>query len=170
MSAAMGVDPSAWHDLLSTVAGASAALLGLFFVAISLHLRVVDEHPLVRNQARVTLASLAALLAVGVTGLVPGIDSAWIGAELLAFGAVGVVVYSVGLVRARRGLQRIPTAVWMRVPLVVVLTALLMASGLSLIAHRGPGLYLLVPVLVVSLPTAVYMAWTVILSPVLRSR
>ncbi len=54
----MGLDPAAWHDLFGAVATASAALLGLFIVAISLHLRV-EEHAIVHNQARVALLILA---------------------------------------------------------------------------------------------------------------
>jgi hypothetical protein len=38
----IGLQPAAWHEFFALVGTASAALAGLFFVAISLHFREVD--------------------------------------------------------------------------------------------------------------------------------
>ena len=38
--------PGDWHDFYAALATAYAALLGLFFVAMSLHPREVGAHPL----------------------------------------------------------------------------------------------------------------------------
>jgi hypothetical protein len=163
--AEVGLDPAAWHDLFGAVATASAALLGLFIVAISLHLRVVEEHAVVHNQARVALLLLALILALSVTALIPGLTSQWLGAELLAITLGSSVVYVNGLRRARRDRIPIPAGVWQRSILVAALQILNLAASTSLLARRGPGLYLLAPMLVANLPMSVFLAWRVILSP-----
>jgi hypothetical protein len=166
----VGLDPAAWHDLFGAVATASAALLGLFIVAISLHLRLVEEHAIVHNQARVGLLILALILALSVTALIPGLSSQWLGAELVAITLVSLVVYVNGLRRARRDRIPIPAGVWPRSIVFAAIQILNLAASTSLLARRGPGLYLLAPMLVASLPLSVFLVWLVILSPEGRRR
>jgi hypothetical protein len=166
----VGLDPAAWHDLFGAVATASAALLGLFIVAISLHLRLVEEHAIVHNQARVVLLTLALILALSVTALIPGVTSQWLGAELLAITLGSSVVYVNGLRRARQDRIPIPAGVWQRSIPFAAVQILNLAASTSLLARRGPGLYLVAPGLVVNLPLAVFLAWRVILSQQSRPR
>jgi hypothetical protein len=44
-------DPSAWNDFGVALVGASAALLGLVFVVVSIHLRAVADDPVLRRRA-----------------------------------------------------------------------------------------------------------------------
>jgi hypothetical protein len=41
-------DPGAWHDFGVAFVSASAALLGLVFVVVSLHVRAVLDDPVLR--------------------------------------------------------------------------------------------------------------------------
>ena len=165
----MAFDPRSWHDLFGAVATASAALLGLFVVAISLHVQLVEGHPVVRNQARVSLLYLALLLAFSITGLVPGITVEWLAAELVAIVLLTTIVYASGYLRAHSHHVPIPRDAWERMTVVVVFDVLFLAAAGSLLWHRGPGLYLVVPAVVILLPSNVFMAWRVIFSPELSA-
>jgi hypothetical protein len=159
----MALDPEAWHELFATVAAASAALLGLFVVAITLHLRMIAEHPIARNQARVVLTLLGLTLMFSLTDLFPGVTSSWLASELLVITAVLLAVYIAGLLRAWRAGVEIPRAVWERAPIIGVTTVLFLAGGVSLLANQGPGLYLVAPVFVMAMPLAVWSAWSLIM-------
>jgi hypothetical protein len=50
--------PEAWFAFYAALARVCAALWGLLFVAISLHLHRVSEHPMLRNRARDNLLGL----------------------------------------------------------------------------------------------------------------
>src|ERR1700731_4225553 len=52
------------HDFYILAGTASATLVGLLFVGLSLHLRIVTTTPEVRSLARVTLANFGAVLFV----------------------------------------------------------------------------------------------------------
>jgi hypothetical protein len=54
-------DQSAWRDYFVMVGGGAAALTGLVFVAMSLHLRDIVNHPVHRHRARTILAGLIAI-------------------------------------------------------------------------------------------------------------
>jgi hypothetical protein len=44
-------DPAAWRDFGVALVSASAALLGLIFVVVSIHLRAVVDDPVLRRRA-----------------------------------------------------------------------------------------------------------------------
>src|SRR6478672_2514111 len=58
----MAIELAGWHDLYVTVGAAAATLVGLLFVGLSLHIRVVVAHPEVRSLARVTLTDFFVVL------------------------------------------------------------------------------------------------------------
>ncbi|HYZ01318.1 MAG TPA: hypothetical protein VFA92_07480, partial [Candidatus Binatia bacterium] len=55
-----------WHDFYLISGGAAAALAGLLFVGLSIHLRVVISEAEVRGLARVTLTNFTLLLLVAL--------------------------------------------------------------------------------------------------------
>jgi hypothetical protein len=79
---------ASWHDLYVTVGAAAATLVGLLFVGLSLHIRVVVAHPEVRSLARVTLTAFFDVVLVAVAMLQPT-DSALVVEDWLA--AIGIV-------------------------------------------------------------------------------
>ena len=60
-----------WHDFYVTAGAAAATLVGLLFVGLSLHIRVVVAHPDVRGLARVTLTDFVDVLLVSLMVLAP---------------------------------------------------------------------------------------------------
>jgi hypothetical protein len=90
-----------WHDFYIVAGTASATLVGLMFVGLSLHLRVVVSHSEVRSLARVTLANFGLLLFVSLFLVIPEGSSA-AGTELLVSGLVSLGVIAPSLVAAVR--------------------------------------------------------------------
>ena len=52
---------SQWHDYFMTVGAGAAALTGLVFVAMTLHLDEIITNPVHRHRARTILAGLTAV-------------------------------------------------------------------------------------------------------------
>jgi hypothetical protein len=83
-------EPGAWHDFAVALVSASAALLGLVFVVVSLHLRAVVEDPVLRRRAEITLGLLATTLAASAALLIPGQSREALGLELMPIALVYV--------------------------------------------------------------------------------
>lgn len=93
---------SGWHDFYILAGTASATLVGLLFVGLSLHLRVVVASSEVRSLARVTLANFGAVLFVALFMVIPeGRSTA--GIELIASGAASLLIISPSLVTGSLG-------------------------------------------------------------------
>src|SRR5215471_15360395 len=75
-----------WHDYFLATSGASAALAGLIFVAISLHVRYIATDPQYRGISRGALIGLVNVLVVSLVPLVAQ-PAGWLGPELVALGA-----------------------------------------------------------------------------------
>src|SRR5437762_13927998 len=101
----MAATLAGWHALYVTVAAAAATLVGLLFVGLSLHIRVVVAHPDVRSLARVTLTDFVVVLLVALLLLSPagGVQTAGIALVIVA-GVSLVIMLRVALdgLRLRR--------------------------------------------------------------------
>ena len=157
-------DTVGWQNFYVMVGGAAAALTGLLFVAMSLHSKAIIAHPLHGTRAVGTLLSLMTQLFVAGTVLIPQSTVA-LGIEVEAAALVSVIQTVRGVVvtlgteerRARSSrrtaLEGIGAAIWI---------VLFVASGISLIAHAGGGLYLLAAVMPFMFGWNVYVAWVLI--------
>ncbi len=92
---------SGWHDFYILAGTASATLVGLLFVGLSLHLRIVVTTSKVRSLARVRLATFGAVLSVALFMVIPLAPSA-AGLQLIGAGIVSLVVAAPSLVAAGR--------------------------------------------------------------------
>jgi hypothetical protein len=81
-------DPAAWHDFAASFAGATGALLGLAFVAISFNLDTILKNKELPGRAIETLASFAYPLAGALLLQLPGLTnvSVGVGQAILAVG------------------------------------------------------------------------------------
>jgi hypothetical protein len=145
----------AWQVFYAAVAGSSATLIGLLFVALSLNLRMILRGAAHRARAREAFGGLVGLLALALLVLIPGQSSLWLGIELI----VGSLIYLVYGVRLQvQTMRRLPTgrrARWMaRIALLNLGTLLILWSGLSLLLQRFGGLYWLV------LTSLIYFLWS----------
>jgi hypothetical protein len=97
-----------WHDFYILAGSASATLVGLLFVGLSLHLRVVIASSEVRSLARVTLANFGAILFVTLFMVIPD-DQSTAALALIASGLASLVIATPSLLtaaqRGGRGLQ-----------------------------------------------------------------
>ena len=63
-------DPTEWHDLFVATAGASAALAGLVFVAVSINIERILKYPGLPDRALETVLLLLGVLLVSIVGLI----------------------------------------------------------------------------------------------------
>src|SRR5262249_60153421 len=99
-----------WHDYFLATSGASAALAGLLFVAISLHIRYIATGPVYRNTSRGSVIGLVNVLVLSLVALVPQ-PAGWLGLELVGIAAAFIAVYGAyELASIRRSAWRIRRA------------------------------------------------------------
>jgi hypothetical protein len=100
-----------WHDFYTITGTAAASLVGLLFVGLSLHLRVVVTRPDVEGLARVTLTSFSVALVASLFIVVPrGGDSTSVGWDLVGLGAAAAVLIVRSVVAGIRSQYRILSA------------------------------------------------------------
>jgi modulator of FtsH protease len=161
-------DPAQWHDLFVAVAGASAALLGLLFVAVSINLERILSYEGLPERALETLTLLLGVLIVSIVGLMPGQSHVALGLVLLVTaGVVTGVVLRLPAPRAE-DTGREPTQ-WRLSRLGVRLmgTVPLLIGSLSVLFEAGGGLYWIAAGVVLAIVGAVANAW-VLLVEILR--
>lgn len=90
-----------WHDFYIMAGTASATLVGLLFVGLSLHLQIVITASEVRSLARVTLANFGAVLFAALFIVIPQGPTA-AGSQLIGVGLVSLVIAGPSLVAAVR--------------------------------------------------------------------
>jgi modulator of FtsH protease len=155
-----------WVNIAVLVGGASAALTGLLFVAVSVHLDRVTPHRALRTSAAETIVLLITPLLIAIVLTIPD-QKAWlVGLEIIA---VAVFAGSVLLSLARRKDENVTSqeAVVARQihqlsPLTTT-TLLLFISGGSLSVGWGGSYYWLVPAVMASFIGGVTNAWLLML-------
>jgi hypothetical protein len=95
-----------WHDFYSITGMAAASLVGLLFVGLSLHLRVVVVHADVRSLARVTLTTFGLMLMLSLFMVVPETDASSTGWDLVGLGVVSCMLIARGVVIALGSRER----------------------------------------------------------------
>jgi modulator of FtsH protease len=161
-------DPEQWHDLLVATAGASAALLGLLFVAVSINLERILAYEGLPERALETLLLLLLVLVVSIVGLIPGQSNVALGLELLVIGAsVGVFVLRLPAARAEETGKEPVSWRLSRIGIRLMGTAPLVIGGLSVLLEAGGGLYWIAAGIVLAIVGAVANAW-VLLVEILR--
>jgi hypothetical protein len=155
-----------WSDLFVASAGASAALTGLLFVAVSVNIQDVLKNPGLPGRALQTLLLLLGAVVVSILGLVPGQSATALGVELLICGlAFGGWV----LVLAARMLEHTRQYVRPLFHFGLVLPGTLppIVGAVSLLAQAGGGLYWIVGGIIGAVLGASVNAW-VLLVEILR--
>jgi hypothetical protein len=162
-------DPTEWHDLFVAMAGASAALAGLLFVAVSINVDRILRYEGLPERGMEALAMLLTALIVSIAGLLPGQGHVALGIELLAITAVLVAII-LRLPVARTLPEGIETPPRYRLNRQVVRlsgTAVLAIGSLGVLFAVLGGLYWIVAGMVFLTLGAVVNAW-VLLVEILR--
>jgi hypothetical protein len=153
--------PTEWHDFFVGTIGASAALTGLLFVAISINLQQILKYPELPGRAAGTLGILVCSLVVSGFALAPGQGNRTLGLEIAGAG-VAVIVQAIWVTRLRRasGEQRS----WAVEHLVSMLlpSLALVAGGLSLITSGGGGLYWVLAAILLGFVVVSVNAWVLL--------
>jgi hypothetical protein len=159
--------PADWQGFAEMTGGASGALTGLLFVAVSLNATRIAGHQGLRASATQTLVLFLVPLVVAATLLTPDQHDWALGAELIAIGLVTSWIL-LGIRRVKRGLndddQRLIEIFNRRGPNVMVML-LFVASGITLACGAADGLYLLLPASLVAQVSGVVNAWYFLLPP-----
>jgi hypothetical protein len=157
-----------WGELFLAEAGASAALAGLLFVAISINLTKILEVRGLVGRAGEAIVLLVAVLIVSTLVLVPDQPRVALGTELLVTGLLAWSIPVVIHARAvRGGIGPSRPVLVARVAMAQLAVLPFLVAGVSLLLRAGGGLYWLVPGVVMCLVVAVLNAW-VLLIEILR--
>ena len=161
-------DSAQWTDLFVATAGASAALAGLVFVAVSINIERILKYPGLPERALETLLFLVVVLLVSVVALIPGQSHVALGAELLAILFVfGGVILRQSTNQALEGEEMRLSWRVARWALRVSATVPFLIGAVSILAESGGGLYWLVAGIVLAIAASVSNAW-VLLVEILR--
>src|ERR1700723_4821345 len=135
-----GFAPAEWHEFFVAAVGASAALLGLLFVTISINLEQILKQPHLPGRAAGTLGTLLSVLVVCCFGLAPGQSNRAFGIETLVAGAiVGAQAIRVSVGKRSEG----DPLAWTlgNLPILLLPSLAFVGGGCSLVAGSGGGVY-----------------------------
>ena len=150
----------AWHDFLITVAGASAALVGLLFVGLSINLDQLLEIPHLLLRAAASLLTLTSTLIISCLLLAPDASLAVYGLSILVVSLAtwGAVTY-LGI----RAVGRAPDS--NRTHQVLALVGLQLATlptvmaGVMVWQREEEGLNWLVPAFLIAFGAVMVNSW-----------
>jgi hypothetical protein len=159
------VDIDAWHDLYVMLGTSSAALIGLLFIATSIHLGEVVSNPGFRVRSYNQTLYLLTLLVEAVLILVPQPVS-FLGAELMALNLVGLwIALSTTYIfiykhrdDSHRGGMKMSRAIPLSASYLLGI-----AGGIALIQGSHWGMYIVTVSYTTLLVTVVLGAWSTML-------
>jgi hypothetical protein len=158
-----GYDPATWAAFFTAITGASAALTGLLFVAVSINLDNIIKGPsMLPARAAETLAILLFVLISSALALVPQ-DIELLGAEILVIAVPLMAITVRNQLKYRRQNPDSPL-LWSVSRMTASSVALVPGTiaGVSLAAHWNGGFYWLVPTALLGIAGAVYSAWVLL--------
>ncbi len=157
-------NPAAWLGFFSAEAGASAALAGLIFVAVSINLaQIVKQKQLVSRSAKALLSLMGVLFSSSLC-LIPDLSRPILGYELTA---LGLLIWAGTSLSQYGAARRNPYVGVKEKAFHFVLTELsaipFLVGGLSLVRGSGGGLYWLAAGTVFSLANALLDSWVLLI-------
>lgn len=154
-------DQADWHAFFTGAIGASAALTGLLFVAISINLDQILKYPQLPGRAAGTLGTLLASLAASGFALAPGQSIHVLGWEILLVGSIVGLQALIVTLRNRGPDQKLS---WIIAHLVSLFCPALIfiMGGLSLIIKWGGGLYWILAATLVVFVVSSINAWVLL--------
>jgi hypothetical protein len=153
---------SGWGDFAVVTGAATAALLGLLFVAVSIRVEPIARSAELRNRAAQTMTLLLTGLLAAALLSVPDQRDWALGLEYLALAAV---VAGVALILNRRAGGQSDSGVGRMLDSInptVVTCSLLLVTAVVLILGHEDGLYVLVPAVIAVLVGGVVNAWLIL--------
>ena len=156
----------AWSELFVASAGASAALAGLVFVAVSINVERILHYPGLPERALETVLLLVGVVVVSLLALAPDLKGTELGLVLLAEGLVFGAAIGLLIVHNRPAPGG-PTRTPSRLGIALAGTLPFVIGAVSVIAGSGGGLWWTLGGMIGAIVGAVINAW-VLLVEILR--
>jgi hypothetical protein len=154
----------AWNNFFIAQCGASAALLGLLFVSVSLNLSRILSYPQLPGRALLAMMLLLTILIVASLMLVPGQPAMANAVEILAG---GFLICGAGIIAKARDLRRSVTD-WRfyfiqdAASLAIAVLPYLVA-GILLLMGAASALYWLAAAMILSIVKSMMDAWVLLI-------
>lgn len=150
----------AWSTFAEVCGTASASLIGLLFVAVSIRIDLIAPSQELRNRAAQTRSLFGTVLIIAILTAVPGQPIRALGAELttLAIITAGGLIVLDRRAKAHASTQTIARALELLAPTKIVSITLLVSGALLAFDVRDGRYALIIPVLV-ALTGGVASAW-----------
>lgn len=145
-------DPAAWQNFYLMMGTANAAITGLVFVALSIHLREVLDHPILKPRAVLALVVLTTQIVISAIVLTPQ-SRELMGVEILVMNGIFLILN----LRNRVAMTLNQAAL---VSLLIRLTYVY--ASVSLVVGQGGGFYILGLVLVLTLARTMASCWALL--------
>ena len=156
--------PALWSSFLSAELGASAALTGLLFVAVSINLSKIIAFPHLTPRAAKALVTLVGILFAVSLCLVPGQPRELLGMELIVVGVFAWAAITRTQWAHSRGNPFITRPQkWLHGVLAQMSATPVVVCGASLVCSRGGGLYWLLAAVLISFASALLDAWVLLI-------
>jgi len=154
-----------WHDFNVALVTAAAALLGLRFVALSIHIRALTarRNAELRSVARSIFLGYVVSLGFGFLALMPQTLSAF-GIEILALNVAASIPFAAA---ARSGLRATGVGFDRRVTMVqfiagFALFAVAISGSIGVALHEASALFVVAGIAIVALLWGVFNTWELI--------
>ncbi len=154
---------ASWSDFSVALVGASAALTGLLFVALSINIERILTSDTLTGRSLSTMILFVVPLMIGTLLLVPEQPRTALGVELVATGvAAGACLLPVNRPSNRGSLE--PRFSWWLFRLLpsVTIALFLVLAGSSLIAGVGGGLYWVAPAAIEAFLAGLATVWVLL--------
>jgi len=151
-----------WTDFAVVIGAATASLLGLLFVAVSIRVETITRSAELRNRSAQTMTLLLTGLLVAALLAVPGQRHWVLGVEYLG---LVLVVTGVAIVLDRRAGDQSGSSVGRLLDAVnptFITCSLLAIAAVILILGHDDGIYVVVPALIAVLVGGVVNAWLIL--------
>lgn len=145
-------DPAPWVNFFVMMGTANAAITGLVFVALSIHLREVLDHPVLKPRAVIALVVLTTQIAISAIVLAPQAREL-MGLEILVLNAIFVAVNL-----RERIVLRVTTGALVSFLIRLTYTY----AAVSLIVGVGGGFYVLGLILLITLGRTMASCWALL--------
>jgi len=148
----------AWSDLYVASAGASAALAGLVFVAISINVEAIVNNKGLPDMGLVTIMLLVGVLVVSLFGLIPDQSNQDLGTELLVQSIIWTVAIGWFAIRSLPDENNLERSV-SRLGLPALGTLPYVAGAIFLVSGSDTGMYFIFAGMIGAVLAAVMDAW-----------
>ena len=147
-----GNDPAAWQNFYIMIGTANAAITGLLFVALSMHLKQVLSHPIYKPRAILVLVILTTQIVISAIVLAPQPRDV-MGWEILVLNLFFLALN----VRFRT-----PARITWGAALSIAFRVIYLLAAVSLITGVGGGFYLLGGILTLTVVRSISNCWTLL--------